>query len=286
MDCITSIQKALDYIEAHLLEPITYEDVAKQVYMSAYHFHRTFSTLTSTTVSEYIRCRRLSLAGQEITLSRWKVIDLAYHYGYDSPESFTKAFTRFHGVPPSAAKKAGVQLKLYNRLVIKLYVEGGSVMDYRIVEKEPFQLLCTVKNFRNEITADKNNQEIPEFWNQVHHSEAPKVFEKYAADTDLYGICTPSSKESGCFQYGIGVLYHGQKVPAGYQLWKVKPTLWAVFLCYGENGKCIRETWNKFYKEFLPGSGYDALDDTDFERYPREPKKGLYCEVWIPIRKK
>lgn len=147
MDCITSIQKALDYLEEHLLEPVGYEDVAKQVFMSGYHFHRAFSMLTGTTVNEYLRSRRLSMAGQEITRSNSKVIDLAYRYGYDSPESFTKAFTRFHGVSPMVAKKSGVQLKLYNRLIIKVSVEGGSIMDYKIVEKHRFRLYVRWKGF-------------------------------------------------------------------------------------------------------------------------------------------
>lgn len=291
MDCITSIQKALDYLEEHLLEPVGYEDVAKQVFMSGYHFHRAFSMLTGTTVNEYLRSRRLSMAGQEIARSDSKVIDLAYRYGYDSLESFTKAFTRFHGVSPMTAKKSGVQLKLYNRLIIKVSVEGGSIMDYKIVEKAPFQTLCKVERFRNEITAEKGNREIPEFWNRTMASDAPKVFEKYGEDADVYGMCTPSSQESGCFQYGIGVRYSGTKVPDGYKLWQVKPILWAVFLCYGENETCIRDIWDRFYKEWLPGSGYNMVDDTDFELYPfalhpHEANSSLYCEVWIPICKK
>lgn len=98
MEYIQSIPKAIDYMEDNLLENINYEDVAKAVYMSNYHFHRIFSLVTGISANEYIKNRRLSLAGQELSMSKSKVIDIAMKYGYDSPESFSRAFTRFHGV--------------------------------------------------------------------------------------------------------------------------------------------------------------------------------------------
>ena len=135
MDCIQSIQKAINYMEENILENINYEDVAKQVYMSNYHFHRLFSMVTGITANDYIRKRRLSMAGQEISMSNSKVIDISMKYGYDSPESFSKAFVRFHGITPKEAKRSGMQLKSFNRLVIKIILEGGTIMDYKIVEK-------------------------------------------------------------------------------------------------------------------------------------------------------
>ncbi|WP_253200644.1 helix-turn-helix transcriptional regulator [Clostridium sp. CF012] len=92
MNFIQNLQRAIDYMEEHILEPITYEDVARHVYMSSYHFHRTFSLVTGITANEYIRNRRLSMAGQELSISDAKVIDIALKYGYDSPESRFKDF--------------------------------------------------------------------------------------------------------------------------------------------------------------------------------------------------
>ena len=122
MEYIQSIQKAIDYMEDNLLENINYEDVAKAVYMSNYYFHRIFSLVTGISANEYINNKRLSLAGQELSMSKSKVIDIAMKYGYDSPESFSRAFTRFHGVSPSLSKNSGVQLKSFNRLNIKIIV--------------------------------------------------------------------------------------------------------------------------------------------------------------------
>lgn len=286
MDCIQSIQKAITYKEEHILEPINYEDVARQVYMSNYHFHRIFSMIVGITANEYIRNRRLSMAGQELILSDKKIIDIAYKYGYDTPESFTKAFTRFHGITPNAAKRAGIQLKSFNRLVIKITLEGGTVMNYRIVEREKFQVLAKVKTFPNEIVAEKGNHDIADYWAECGNEGVFNVLAEHSKSHDNYGLCAPISKESNCFDYGIGKLYEGGEVPEGFQIWNVESTLWAVFECMGEDGECISDTWDRIFKEFLPSSDYNMLDDTDFEIYGENLKPGCFCEVWIPVSKK
>ena len=104
MDWITGIQNAVDYIEEHLTEEIDYDIVAKQSFSSTYHFQRIFSILCGFTVGEYIRNRRLTLAGSELATTDIKVIDVAMKYGYESPDSFAKAFQKFHGVTPSSAR--------------------------------------------------------------------------------------------------------------------------------------------------------------------------------------
>ena len=95
---LETIQKAIDYMEAHLEDGIRYEDVAAYVNMSPYEFHRTFSFIAGITVNSYIRNRRLSLAGQELLNSDVKVIDLAMKYGFDSADGFAKAFSRCRGL--------------------------------------------------------------------------------------------------------------------------------------------------------------------------------------------
>ncbi|MDF2881386.1 MAG: AraC family transcriptional regulator [Clostridiaceae bacterium] len=286
MDFVQSLQMAIDYMEEHILEPITYEDVAKHVFMSSYHFHRIFSLITGITANEYMRNRRLSMAGQELSMSDSKVIDVALKYGYDSPESFTKAFARFHGVTPNVARRAGMKLKSFNRLLIKIKLEGGTVMDYRIEKREQFKLLAKVEKFRNESISEQGNTEIPEFWNRCDKDGTFDVLQENTINHDVYGACAPVSKESKYFDYGIGMQFKGGSVPDGFTIWEVKPTLWAVFKCMGETGKCIGETWSRIFSDFLPGSEYSMLDDTDFELYSKDLEAGCFCEVWIPIEKK
>lgn len=285
MDCIQMLQEAINFMEEHILEPISYEDVAAHLYVSNYHFHRIFSMLTGYTANEYLRLRRLSMAGQELILSNSKIIDIAYKYGYDTPESFTRAFTRFHGVSPMIAKRSGSPLKSFNRLIIKIKLEGGTILDYRVEERNSFLVLTKVKEFRNEITSEEGNTEIPDFWTECGSTGVFDVLNGCCKDEAVYGLCSPITKESNYFKYWIGKLYAGGDVPKGFEVWEVKPTLWAVFPCIGTDGGCISDTWHRIHTEFLPCSDYIMLDDTDFELYPSN-SGDLFCEVWIPVVKK
>ncbi len=226
------------------------------------------------------------MAGQELIMSDIKIIDIAMKYGYDSPESFSKAFSRFHGVTPNVAKRAGMELKSFNRLVIKIHLEGGTVMDYKIVERGSFKLLAKVKQFRNASISEEGNTEIPDFWKVCGDTGVFDVLNKNTIKHDIYGVCAPISKGSSHFDYGIAMEYDDGNVPEGYVVWKVKPTLWAVFKCIGKDEECIGETWDRIFKEFLPGSEYNMLDDADLELYPEVNNSDSFCEIWIPVEKK
>ena len=147
MDWIIDIQQAIDYIEDNLTETIDYEEVAKKSYSSSYHFQRVFSILCGFTLGEYIRNRRLTLAGRELATTNAKVIDVALKYGYESPDSFAKAFQKFHGILPSQARNNGSNLKSFSRLVLKFSLEGGTTMNYRIETKPAMILLGYKKGF-------------------------------------------------------------------------------------------------------------------------------------------
>ena len=110
MDWITGIQRALDYIEAHIEDDLDYDRIARESLSSPFHFQRIFSILCGYTLGEYIRNRRLSIAGAKLAAGKEKVIDIALRYGYDSPDSFAKAFQKFHGITPSEARKSGAKL--------------------------------------------------------------------------------------------------------------------------------------------------------------------------------
>jgi AraC family transcriptional regulator len=116
MDWITGLQRAIDYMENHMTDELDYAEIARQAYSSSFHFQRVFGILCGYTLGEYIRNRRLTLAGCELASSNNKVLDAALKYGYDSPESFGRAFARFHGISPSQAKADGANLKSFSRL--------------------------------------------------------------------------------------------------------------------------------------------------------------------------
>ena len=148
MDWIVGIQQAIDYIEDNLTETIDYEEVGKISCSSSYHFQRIFSIFCVYTLGEYIRNRRLTLAGKELATTNIKVIDVALKYGYESPDSFAKAFQKFHGILPSQARSNGSNLKSFSRLVLKFSLEGGTTMNYKIETKPAITLIGYKKRFK------------------------------------------------------------------------------------------------------------------------------------------
>lgn len=295
MNWIEMLQKAINYMEEHLLEDINYEDVAKSVHMSTYEFHRRFSIMAGMTANTYIRNRRLSLAGAELMENDEKVIDIALKYGYDSPESFTKAFTRFHGVSPKAAKIQGTKLSMFNPLIIKISMEGGKCMDYRMEIQEGQKFICIKKAFSNEIINEEENHEIPDFWGECFKKDLIEPLRKLrpSGKKDLYGLCAPTISGKSTFDYGIGVLMDSDTISfdlnkmeeMGYSVWETSKQQYVVFECFGQDGHCIENTWSSFFKEFSPQMGYESTDCADYEIYFENGKPGLFCELWVPVKK-
>ena len=292
---IQLMQQAICYMEEHINEDINYAEVAKSVYMSNYNFHRMFRFIAGMTANEYIRNRRLTLAAQDLQSTDISVIDAAYKYGYESPESFSKAFSRFHGSTPKQAKQKGAKLHLFNPLVIKISLEGGSIMDYRMEHRERQRFIALVRSFPNEITGDDNDTSIPDFWTECYEKNLIEPMKLLRAEgkRDLYGLCSPVKDSETHFQYGIGIMIDEDTDPAGvetlindgYSIWETEPADYAVFQCFGPDGYCLGETWSKFFKEFTPQTGYVQTDDTDYEIYFENGESGLFCELWVPVKK-
>ncbi len=292
---IQLIQQAICYMEEHIYENINYADVAKSVHMSSYSFHRTFSFIVGMTANEYIRKRRLTLAAKELQTTDISVIDAAYKYGYESPESFSKAFSRFHGSTPKQAKQKGTKIHLFNPLVIKIILEGGSIMDYRIENRGRQRFIALVKAFSNEIINDDNDHSIPDFWTECWDKDLidPMKMLHTEGKRDLYSLCSPAKDSETHFNYGIGVMIDDdtdmEKVEYltgnGYSIWETEPADYAVFKCIGSDGDCLSETWSKFYKEFIPQTGYMQTDNTDYEIYFEKGESGVFCELWVPVKK-
>lgn len=279
MEWIQSLNKAIDYIEDNLLEDITCSQVAKHIYISTFHFQRTFNMLTGFTINEYIRNRRLSLAGQELTKENVKVVDIALKYGYETPESFSKAFRRFHKITPNQAKKEGANLKSFNRLVIKIKLEGGNIMDYKIVKKEEFKLVVKSKMFNEQ----NCTEEIPEFWKEYFSNG---LHEKVCGAIGFCGQMKASSKE---FKYGIGCIDKDAKeIPKDFEILDIPAHTWAIFKCVGPMPIAIQDMWKRIYSEWLPQSEYRLIPDYDMEVYTEgdAQSQDYISEIWIPVKEK
>ena len=133
MNWILSLSKAIHYIENHLTDNIDIDDVSYQVYTSSSHFQFIFHVVLGITIGEYIRNRRLTCAAQDLLKSNSRIIDVAMRYQYDSAESFSKAFTRFHGVSPSNVKPD--KIKYFYPLSVNVTIQGGFSMSRSLIDE-------------------------------------------------------------------------------------------------------------------------------------------------------
>lgn len=272
------IQSAIAYIENNLTEELKIEDIAAKAYVSPFHFQRIFNVLCGFTVGEYIRCRRLSLAGHELICTEQKVIDIAVKYGYDSPDSFTRAFAKFHGITPSAAREKGAVLKDFAPLKIKLTLEGGTMLEYKIMNKLAFTIIGKGRRF----DAETSYTEIPKYWDEYAknggHETVPGV----------YGLCVDGDGHS--FDYYIGCEYLPYKeIPDGYTAKSIPAGTWAVFPCKGALPEALQNVNTKIWSEWLPNlKEYRIAGNYNLEVYPVPPQEkpeNNYCEIWVPIEK-
>ena len=289
MDWIVGMQNAINYIEEHLTEEIDFDKAAAEAACSSFYFQRIFGILCDIPLSEYIRNRRLSLAGNELNASDAKVIDIALKYGYESPESFTRAFSKFHGITPSEAKKNGSKLKSFSRLSVKITLSGGSVMDYKIVEKEAFEII--EKAERHSIENEINAKSIPDFWARSHNDGTLKALFENTTDRSLiFGVCYGNNSENAkTFEYSIGAVCSKETaVPKGFRKNTIPARTWAIFECKGAMPNAMQDMWHKITSEFFPTSGYQPTYEMDIEAYTAGDMndENYRSEIWIPIIKK
>lgn len=287
MSWIESIQKAINYIEAHLQETITMEQIAQEVNVSVFHFQRTFSILTDMSIADYIRRRRLTLAAQELINTDIKIIDLAYKYGYDSPEAFTKAFRKQHHVTPSDARKQQGPLQSYNRLVIQVSLKGAEPMKYNIVEKDKFQVVGVKRTYNCQ--KGENLQGIPLFWDEVNRQGMDEQL--FALNNGqikgVLGVCVPDEnyKENSLIDYWIGTDHVGE-APENLQSIEVPASKWVVFEVHGPMPHAMQNAWKQIFSEWFPSNPYEPAGTAELEVYTDEDptSEDLYSEIWIPIK--
>lgn len=290
MDWITGISKAIDYIEEHITEPTDYARAAKEACSSPFNFQRVFSLLCGYTLGDYVRMRRLTLAGEALLSTDAKVIDVALKYGYDSPESFSRAFTRFHGVSPSAVRK-GAAIRSFSRICVKLILTGGSIMEYRIEKKQAAKIICRRREFTKP-GDDYTNREIPEFWNECGRDGSIQKLCGYIKDSaqfkGLLGVCFSTEMTDSGFPYGIGAEYDGESDPQDFEIVEIPAYTYAVFTVRGRMPDAFRETYRKICTEFFPQSGYEYGNGVEIEAYPSADVQNpdYTCGIWIAVKPK
>lgn len=303
MELIQGIQNALDYIEAHLAEEIDYDEVARRSCSSLSHFRRTFHILCGYTLAEYIRNRRLSLAATELTAGMGKVIDIATKYGYESPDSFAKAFRKFHGILPSEARECGSVLRAYSRLVLKFSLEGGRKMNYRIETKDEMTLLGYKRHFEGSPFGETRHKQEENFFITTR---AHQWMLKGMANDKLSDYCVITNIGDGGYDFYISAttdkyeldnLYNSDVTGIdfmdkfGFEKIVIPERTYAVFETERQRYPIseYHEIRKQIAAEWLTNNEYKIIDAPELAVYHwgivgGYPERTI--EIWIPIEKK
>ncbi|MBP1045350.1 AraC family transcriptional regulator [Enterococcus sp. BWM-S5] len=274
-----SLNEIITYIENNLEEEISYDELSKMMGYSIYHLQRLFLMVAGVSLSEYIRCRRLSKAAQELISQNSKIIDLAYKYGYSSPTSFNRAFKAFHGVTPKELKKDSVVIKAYPPLTFELSIKGASSLDYRVVHTEAFKIVG--KKIHTTMENGISYRELPEFWQQIQQNgEIPGILSLMNQQPmGLLGVSdyNPNLDQSE-FDYYIAAATT-LPTPEGYEELTIPAATWAAFPHKLTNPEDMQKFQHQIVMDWLPSSGYQFAFGPDLEVYGKDDT----LETWIPV---
>jgi len=282
------ISKALSYIEQHLTEKIELEDLADTANYSAWHFHRLFQAIVGFGVGDYIRRRRLSEASRELVFTNLSIRNIAFKYQFESQAAFTRAFKSFHGITPGLLRHQKGPLIRFSPINLNHYFrhyrKGETIMQPRFTHKDSF----TVAGLTCQSTMSNNT--IPQLWNRFHNSE--KDYKNKLSEC-CYGVCYYVQMENMCpdtpYTYMAGMQVKSEAdCPEGMEVRTVPACDYAVFEHKGALDT-LQKTYDYIFREWLPGSEYEFVNQDDFEIYDDRFKYGQpesIMEIWIPVKKK
>lgn len=291
MEWTESLKRSINFMEHHLLENIGPDDVAAEVHFSSFYLQKSFRIMTGYSIGEYIRYRRLYLAALDVIAGREKVIDLAYRYGYDTPESFTKAFSRFHGVSPAQLKGDFKKIHTFLPLKITVLVQGGNDMDFTVEKMKVFSVI----GFEYEVSYEDSYQAIPKIWNRFcedcsHDGTSPEI-QQVIQDCRIgeFAVCMDDTPGGETFHYLIAGRYNGGPIPQSMKVIEIPAAEWAKFHCTGPLPGSLQAVNTKIFKEWLPGNpDYELTMSMNIEWYSMSgcSQPDYESEIWIPVKKK
>jgi AraC family transcriptional regulator len=290
MGQLEHLNKALRYIEANLDGDIDFQEAARLAMCSEFHFKRMFSFLAGIPLAEYIRRRRLTLAAFDLKERNMRVIDVAVKYGYNSADSFSRAFQSLHGVPPSEAKKDGHSLKAYPHMTFQITIRGGREMNYRIVEKDAFSIVGIMK--RVPILFHGVNPEIAAMWGTLNEQLIKEL--KELSNVEPTGLISASTnfsegrmEERGELDHYIGVATT-KACPSHLTRLEVPASTWAVFEAVGPFPDTLQDVWGRIYSEWFPSSSYESKPGPEilWNEHKDVTSPTYRSEIWIPVIKR
>lgn len=282
---IQKLNQLVDYIEEHLDEELSLGEAAKILGLSEYHLKRTFSFIAGFSLGEYIRNRRLACANRDLVEGQ-TVTAVAFNYGYQSLEGFSRAFREWSGYLPSEVIKNKIQ-KSYPRLSFYVDVRGGVSMEFRIEQKNKFNLVGVKQEVP--IQFEGKNEAIQKLVQSITEEQKTEMHKltdvyPYQVLNASYDFDDGRMNEQGKLTHMIGIATTKENSYLDLQQKEIEEQTWAVFPNQGEFPRVLQETWGKIYSEWLPTSGYKLVEapEISFTKFEGE-KTELYSEIWIAV---
>lgn len=279
------LNQAMEHIERHLDQAIDPGELARIAATSEHHLRRMFSALAGMPLSEYIRRRRLTLAGAEVLAGRDTLLEIAVRYGYGSGEAFARAFRAMHGVGPGEARRTGAALNSQPRMAFRLTIEGSSSMRYRVVHRDAFTVVGL--KTRVPLVHTGPNQAIMDFVRGID----PRTLERLEklSDQEPHGIVAvcdgmdPGRAEGTELDYHHGVITSAA-APEGMTALAVPAGTWAVFTTSGPAPQAIQELWRDVFTEWFPSNPYRTRNGPEILRTRLSPERTeADAELWLPV---
>jgi AraC family transcriptional regulator len=272
-------QKALWFIESHLAEALTLDEIAGVAGISRFHLVRAFAAATGLSVMRYVRVRRLSEAARALAGGAPDILNVALDADYGSHEAFTRAFRDHFGVTPETVR-ASARLD-HIKLQEPIQMDSTLTNDLQSPRFETSKPLLIAG--LGERISQENGAGIPGLWQRFHQSVAdiPGRVGKVA-----YGVCC-NGDDAGNFDYIAGVeVLDFSNLPREFSRVRIPEQRYAVFT-HRDHISTIRRTVNTIWNHWLPASGLKAADAPSFERYDEKfdsltGNGGL--EIWVPVR--
>ena len=280
------LERALDYIECHLAEAPATEEVARAIGATAEQLRAAFLLIAGMTPSRYIRERRLSAAASDL-MSGASVTEVAFRYGNESVEGFSRAFRSWCSTLPSDVARLGSHMR--SPLHIAIDVKGGHLMEYRIVEKDAFRLAGVMA--RVPMQFEGENPAIAELARGI--TEAQRAELHRLMDTEPRRVVNASWDSDTNFQEEAGELTHLIGVPTtahvageGLELVEVPASTWAVFSSDGPHPDAMQQTTARIYAEWLAEAPWELNGFRMFSFSDVRDDGTAYSEMWVPVRRK
>lgn len=285
---LKSLNDAVDYIEQHLTNELAIEDIAKFVGESDVHFRKVFQGIAGIPLSEYIKKRKLSMANQDL-LEGQTVTDVAFKYGYQSVEGFSRAFKNWSGYPPSKADKLKIILS-FPKITFFINIRGGNKMEAKIVELPEFKFAGVQKRIAMQF--EGVNQAIVELAESITEEQAKEMHKLMNLEPNQvvnisYDAAGDFIEENGDLTHMIGVLTTKKDISDRLEKILIPAHKWAVFPNEGPFPETLQNTMAQTASEWFPSSSYERVDlpSFSFTKMDEEIENYAYSEIWIPIQK-